>query len=205
VVFTSSVAVFGGTLPKVVQEDTAVKPQSSYGTQKAIAELLLSDYSRRGYVDGRVLRLATISVRPGRPNKAASSFASGIIREPLHGEAAVCPVPPGTRLWLASPGKAIEALIAGHDLPGDALGDSRTINMPGISVSAAEMVDALARVAGEEVAAWVRWEEDALITRIVASWPGAWNNARAEALGLSADKDVDAIIEAYMADDLGET
>ncbi len=202
VVFTSSVAVYGGDLPAEVQDDTAVRPQSSYGAQKAIGELLLTDYSRKGFVDGRVLRLPTISVRPGRPNKAASSFASGIIREPLNGEAAVCPVPPATRLWLLSPRKAIEALIAGHDLSAEQLGDSRTINLPGVSVSAADMVAALARVAGE-AAARVRWEEDAAITRIVGSWPGAWNTSRAEALGLSGDQDFDAIVRAYVEDDLG--
>lgn len=202
VVFTSSVAVYGGDLPAEVQDDTAVRPQSSYGAQKAIGELLLTDYSRKGFVDGRVLRLPTISVRPGRPNKAASSFASGIIREPLNGEAAVCPVPPATRLWLLSPRKAIEALIAGHDLSAEQLGDSRTINLPGVSVSAADMVAALARVAGD-AAARVRWEEDAAITRIVGSWPGAWNTSRAEALGLSGDQDFDAIVRAYVEDDLG--
>jgi nucleoside-diphosphate-sugar epimerase len=202
VVFTSSVAVYGGVLPDEVQDDTAVKPQSSYGAQKAIGELLLTDYSRKGFVDGRVLRLPTISVRPGRPNKAASSFASGIIREPLNGVAATCPVPPSTRLWLLSPRKAIESLIAGHELAPDRLGDSRTINLPGVSVRADEMVAALERVAGPEVAAWVRWEEDTVITRIVGSWPGAWNVSRAKMLGLSGDKDFDAIIRAYMEDDL---
>ncbi|HXP96846.1 MAG TPA: D-erythronate dehydrogenase [Telmatospirillum sp.] len=202
VLFTSSVAVFGGVLPTVVPEDWPVRPQSSYGAQKAIGELLLSDYSRKGFVDGRVTRLPTISVRPGRPNKAASSFASGIIREPLNGEAAVCPVPPGTRLWLLSPRKAIEALIAVQELSSDRLGDDRVLNLPGVSVSAAGMVAALGRVAGEEVAAWVRWEEDATITRIVGSWPGAWNTDRATALGLAGDKDFDAIVQAYVEDDL---
>ena len=117
VVFTSSVAVYGGKLPDVVQDATALNPQSSYGAQKAIGELLLNDFSRRGFVDGRVLRLPTISVRPGKPNKAASSFASGIIREPLNGEPSVCPVLPEARLWLLSPRRAIESLIAGHELP----------------------------------------------------------------------------------------
>ncbi len=115
VLFTSSVAVYGGELPEVVLDETALNPQSSYGTQKAIAELLLGDYARRGFVDGRVLRLPTISVRPGRPNAAASSFASGIIREPLNGEDAVCPVPLDTRLWLLSPRRAIDALVAGRE------------------------------------------------------------------------------------------
>src|SRR5512140_2326694 len=146
VVFTSSVAVYGGNLPDVVTDDLALRPASSYGTQKAIAELLLADYSRRGFVDGRVLRLPTVSVRPGPPNKAASSFASGIIREPLNGKATVCPVAADTRLWLLSPRKAIECLLRGHDLPSEALGGRRAINMPGLSVSVAEMVTSLDRV-----------------------------------------------------------
>lgn len=202
VVFTSSVAVYGGALPEVVRDDTALNPQSSYGAQKAIAELLLNDYARKGFVDGRVLRLPTISVRPGKPNKAASSFASGIIREPLNGEAAVCPVPPDTRLWLLSPRRAIEGLIGGHELTAASLGDSRTINLPGLSVRADAMVAALARVAGPEVAARVRWEPDATITRIVGSWPGAWDVRRAQALGLAGDEDFDGIVRAYIEDDL---
>ncbi|AWK88154.1 D-erythronate dehydrogenase [Azospirillum thermophilum] len=203
VVFTSSVAVHGGDMPAVVQDDTALNPQSSYGVQKAIGELLLSDYTRKGFVDGRILRLPTVSVRPGRPNKAASSFASGIIREPLNGEEAVCPVPPDTSLWLLSPRKAVECLIRGHELPSDALGRQRAINLPGLSVRVDEMVAALRRVAGEEVASRIRWEPDAAITRIVASWPGAWNPARAEALGLSGDSGFEAVIRAYMEDELG--
>ncbi|WP_313067444.1 D-erythronate dehydrogenase, partial [Achromobacter animicus] len=147
VIFTSSVAVYGGNLPDTVRDDTALNPQSSYGTQKAIAELLLADYTRRGFVDGRVLRLPTISVRPGRPNAAASSFASGIIREPLNGEPAVCPVGADTRLWLLSPRGAIAALIAGCELDADAMADRTPINLPGVSVTAAEMAQALREVA----------------------------------------------------------
>jgi nucleoside-diphosphate-sugar epimerase len=202
VVFTSSVAVYGGALPKVVQDATALNPQSSYGAQKAIGELLLNDYSRKGFVDGRVLRLPTISVRPGKPNKAASSFASGIIREPLNGEEAICPVSPDTRLWLLSPRKAIEALIAGHNLSAAALGNNRTINLPGVSVSVAEMVAALERVAGSEPATRIRWQSDPAVERIVGSWPGAWDTTRARALGLAADADFDSIVRAYVEDDL---
>ncbi len=201
VVFTSSVAVFGGELPATVPEGTAPNPQSSYGTQKAIGELLVNDYSRKGYVDGRVLRLPTISVRPGRPNKAASSFASGIIREPLNGVEAACPIAPGTRVWLLSPRKAIEGLILGHDLPAEALGTSRVINLPGVCVSVSEMVAALARVAGPEAAKRVRWERDPALDRIVSSWPGAWDARRAEALGFTGDADFDAIIRAYIEDE----
>ena len=202
VVFTSSVAVYGGDLPDVVTDDLALRPASSYGTQKAIAELLLADYSRRGFVDGRVLRLPTVSVRPGLPNKAASSFASGIIREPLNGEDAVCPVAPETRLWLLSPRCAIDCLIHGFDLDADALGRQRAINLPGITVTAGEMVASLRRVAGEEVASRVHWERDAAIERIVGTWPGAWNAARAETLGFKGDANFEQIVRAYIADDL---
>ncbi len=202
VVFTSSVAVYGGDLPDVVTDDLALRPASSYGTQKAIAELLLADYSRRGFVDGRVLRLPTVSVRPGLPNKAASSFASGIIREPLNGEDAICPVAPETRLWLLSPHCAIDCLIHGFDLDADALGRQRAINLPGITVTAGEMVASLRRVAGEEAASRVHWERDAAIERIVGTWPGAWNTARAETLGFKGDANFEEVVRAYIADDL---
>ena len=190
----------GGQLPAVVQDTTALNPQSSYGAQKAIGELLLNDYSRRGFVDGRVLRLPTISVRPGKPNKAASSFASGIIREPLNGEAAVCPVATDLRLWLLSPRGAIASLIAGHELAGELFGASRTVNLPGLSVSVGEMIAALEAVAGSDVTARISYAPDPAIERIVKSWPGAWDTARAEALGLTADADFASIIRAYMDD-----
>ncbi|CAB3651643.1 D-erythronate dehydrogenase [Paraburkholderia phenoliruptrix] len=201
VLFTSSVAVYGGELPEIVQNDTALNPQSSYGAQKAIAELLLNDYSRRGFVDGRVLRLPTISVRPGRPNAAASSFASGIIREPLNGEQAVCPVDGSTRLWLLSPRKAIESLIAGLELDGSALGNQRVLNLPGISVSVDEMVAALREVAGDAVAKRIVWQPDARVEKIVGSWPGRWDTARAEQLGLTGDRNFADVIRAYIADE----
>jgi D-erythronate 2-dehydrogenase len=197
-VFTSSVAVYGGPLPDVVLDTTALLPQSSYGMQKAAVELLIGDYTRRGFVDGRVLRMPTISVRPGRPNAAASSFASGIVREPLNGEDAVCPVPAETRLWLLSPATAIECLIAGHDLPSSALGANRCVNMPGLSVSVAEMVAALERQAGSAVTARIRWERDSRIERIVASWPGAWDTSRARALGFPGDDNFEVIVRQYM-------
>jgi len=202
VIFTSSVAVFGGVLPAVVQDDTALNPQSSYGTQKAIAELLLNDFSRKGFVDGRVLRLPTISVRPGKPNQAASSFASGIIREPLNGQSAICPVAPDVRLWLLSPRKVIASLIHGYALSAEVLGKSRTINLPGISVTVGEMVAALERVAGKRVATRVEWVHDPVIDRIISSWPGAWDASRAAALGFVGDVDFDDIIRAYIEDDL---
>ena len=199
IIFTSSVAVYGGTLPDVVTVATPLTPQSSYGTQKAIAELLIADYTRKGFVDGRVLRLPTISVRPGRPNAAASSFASGIIREPLNGEEAVCPVDPSTRLWLASPDTAIGCLIVGHELASESLGANRAVNVPGLSVTVREMVDALQRNAGPDVTRLIRWERDPRIERIVGTWPGAWDTSRAQSLGFPADRRFDDVIRAHMA------
>jgi nucleoside-diphosphate-sugar epimerase len=201
VVFTSSVAVYGGALPEIVRDDTALDPRSSYGMQKAVAELLLADYTRRGFVDGRVLRLPTISVRPGRPNAAASSFASGIVREPLAGETAVLPVDPATRLWLLSPRAAIEALVHGYALDPSLLGDRPIVNLPGLSVSAAQMIDALRDVAGDAAAARVVYRRDERIEHIVGSWPGRWDTTRAESLGFIGDRDFVDVIRAYLADD----
>jgi nucleoside-diphosphate-sugar epimerase len=200
VVFTSSVAVYGGKLPAVVQDDTALNPQSSYGAQKAIGELLLSDYSRRGFVDGRVLRLPTISVRPGKPNAAASSFASGIIREPLAGEAANCPVAPETSLWLLSPRGAITALVNGLELDGARFGNRRVVNLPGLSVTAKQMVEALRRVAGDTVADRVTWQREERIENIVGTWPAAWDATRAVELGFQSDASFDDVIRGYMED-----
>jgi D-erythronate 2-dehydrogenase len=198
VIFTSSVAVYGGTLPELVTDATPLTPQSSYGTQKAIAELLIADYTRKGFVDGRVLRLPTISVRPGRPNAAASSFASGIIREPLNGDEAVCPVDPSTRLWLASPETAIGCLIVGQEIASESLGANRAVNVPGLSVTVREMVDALERNAGTDVKRLIRWERDPRIERIVGTWPGAWDTTRARTLGFPADANFDEVVRAYM-------
>lgn len=200
VVFTSSVAVYGGKLPAVVQDDTALNPQSSYGAQKAIGELLLSDYSRKGFVDGRVLRLPTISVRPGKPNAAASSFASGIIREPLAGVAANCPVPPDTALWLLSPRGAIQALVNGIELDGARFGNRRVVNLPGLSVTAAQMVDALRRVAGDAVADRVTWQREERIEKIVGTWPAAWDTTRALELGFVGDASFDDVVRGYAED-----
>jgi D-erythronate 2-dehydrogenase len=199
-VFTSSIAIFGGELPGAVPETWAVRPQTSYGMQKAVTELLINDYTRRGFVDGRVLRMPTISVRPGRPNAAASSFASSIIREPLNGEEAICPVPAETRMWLLSPGAAIECLIAAHDLPGDALGTNRTLNVPGLSVTVTEMVAALERQAGPDVTARIRWQIDPRIERIISTWPAALDASRALALGFPRDDSFDTVIRRHMDD-----
>ena len=200
--FTSSVAVYGGELTGLVNDETRLTPQTSYGVQKAIGELLLSDYTRKGFVDGRVARLPTISVRPGRPNLAASSFASGIIREPLNGEPAVCPVSSELRLWLLSPRRAIDCLIDLHALASDALGANRSVNLPGISVSVGQMIDALRTVAGDAVADRIRFERNPVIERIVGTWPAAWDVTRATALGLTGDPSFEAIVRAYVEDDL---
>lgn len=198
-VFTSSVAVFGGELPTPVPETWILNPQNSYGTQKAVGELLVNDYSRKGFVDGRALRLPTITVRPGRPNKAASSFASGILREPLAGETAPCPVPRETPLWVSSPRAVIGQLVEAHDAPAAAFGTSRSLNLPGLTVTAGEMVETLARVAGPEVAGRVRWEPDEAVAAIVTRWPARLETVRAEAMGMKAEPHFEAILRAYIA------
>ena len=202
IVFTSSVAVYGGTLPEMVLDTTALNPQSSYGAQKAICELLLNDYTRKGFVDGRVLRLPTISVRPGAPNKAASSFASGIIREPLNGKPSICPASTDLRIWLLSPRYAIESLIAGHDLHSSVLGLNKSINLPGVSVTVGQMIESLRKISGDQVAARISVEPDSKVEAIVRSWPGAWDASRAKSLGLKADPNFEGIIKAYIEDDL---
>jgi nucleoside-diphosphate-sugar epimerase len=202
VLFTSSVAVYGGDLPALVTDATRLDPRSSYGVQKAIGELMLCDYTRKGFVDGRIARLPTISVRPGRPNQAASSFASGIIREPLSGEEAVCPVARQLAIWLLSPRRAIDCLIALQDLAGDALGAQRMVNLPGLSVTVAQMIDALRAVGGERVAQRIRFAPDAAIERIVGSWPGAWDTSRAQALGLRGDASFEDVVRAHVEDEL---
>ena len=204
VVFASSVAVFGGELPAMVLDTTALTPQSSYGTQKAVVELLVNDYTRKGFIDGRVLRLPTISVRPGRPNAAASSFASGIIREPLNGEPAICPVNANTRLWLLSPETVIESLMFGHDVAASVLGTHRNINVPGLSLTVGDMVAALQRVASAEVANRIEWKADPRIERIVSTWPGALDSRRARALGFPCDENFDAVIRQHIRNELAQ-
>ena len=202
VVFTSSVASFGGSLPEVVDDTTPLTPQSSYGTQKAVGDLLINDYSRKGFIDGRVVRLPTIVVRPGKPNKAASSFASGIIREPLNGIASSCPVSPETRVAILSPRRAVDAFLHAHDLSPDAWGAHRSLNVPGLSVEVQEMVAALNRVAGDRPLGPIHWEPDAEIQRIVGGWPGRFTSARAVQLGFQTNVDMDEIIRDFIADDL---
>ena len=202
VVFTSSVAVFGGALPDVVPDTQALTPQSSYGAQKAVGELLVHDYTRKGFLDGRSLRLPTVSVRPGKPNRAASSFASGILREPLAGVEATCPVPADTRMWLLSPRRTIGNLLLGHEVPAAALTQGRSVNVPGISVTVGGMLDALRRVAGDAVAARVRFTPHPAIERIVRTWPRDFDAAYGRALGMQADADFDAIVRQYIDDEL---
>ena len=202
-VFTSSLAVFGGKLPDPVPDDAPLTPQTSYGTQKAIGELLVYDMTRKGFIDGRSLRLPTVTVRPGKPNKAASSFASGIIREPLSGIDAVCPVPPQTEIWITSPRQVIDNLIVGHDVAAAKFpGDTRSVNVPGLRISVAAMVDALRRVAGDPVAARVKWRVDPAIDRIVRTWPPNFAPRLGPALGMAADTNFEDIVRAYMADDM---
>lgn len=197
-IMASSVAAYGGELPAVLDDMTALQPQNSYGTQKAMCELLINDYSRRGLVDGCVLRLPTIIVRPGRPNAAASSFASSILREPLNDEEAICPVAPSLELFVMSPAKVIEALVHGAEVPGEALAPFRAFMLPGITVSVAEMLDTLRQVAGDEALARVRHEPDPRIEAIVASWPARFETRRAQALGFAGDRNLHDIVMAFL-------
>ena len=199
-VFTSSVAVFGGELPEVLDDGTTPNPQGSYGAQKVCCEYLVTDYSRKGYIDGRSLRLPTISVRPGKPNLAVSSFASGIIREPLNGIVSVCPVAPTAKIWLLSPGKIVDALIHAYETPSSAWGVNRVVNLPGITAVVGEMVDTLRKIAGDKVADLVEWKPDPRIEALVMSWPAKFRNDRARKLGFVADQDVESIIRGYIED-----
>jgi D-erythronate 2-dehydrogenase len=202
VLFASSLAVYGGVLPPEVGDDTALTPQTSYGTQKAIGELLVNDYSRKGFVDGRALRLPTVVVRPGRPNRAASTFASSIIREPLAGQDAVCPVSPDTVMALASPRRIVEGLVHALGLPGAAFGANRALQLPGFSVAVGEMAAALRRAGGDNAHARIRWQPDPQIQRIVSGWPQGLETPRADALGFGRDSGIDEVIAAFIEDDL---
>ncbi len=202
-VFTSSIAVFGGDMPPTLADTTPLTPQTSYGAQKAIGELLLNDYSRKGFVDGRALRLPTIVVRPGKPNKAASTFASSILREPLAGQEALCPVERSARMWILSPRRAVESLLHAHALPAERWGTNRSLTLPGIDVSIGDMVDGLGRVAGKGPVARIKWQPDAHIQKIVAGWPYRFDPARAKSLGFAADRSIDEIVQAHIDDQLG--
>jgi len=204
VVFTSSIAVFGAPFPEAIGDEFLNSPLTSYGTQKAIDELLLADYSRRGFFDGIGLRLPTICVRPGKPNRAASGFFSGIIREPLAGQEAVLPVPKSVRHWFASPRAAIGFLLHAASLDTGELGARRSLTMPGVSATVGEQIEALRRVAGEAAVKRMREEPDATIMRIVEGWPRNFDAKRASALGFRADASFDDIIRIHMADELGQ-
>jgi D-erythronate 2-dehydrogenase len=199
VVFSSSVAVFGGSAETVITDDTWPTPQTSYGTQKVMCEYLLADYSRKGFLNGRAVRLMTVSVRPGRPNAAASGFLSGIIREPLAGQRAICPVDPGTEVALASPAKAIGALLCAATSSDEAWGGRTAVTMPALTVTVADMAAALTRVAGPQVSALIDWVPDPVITRMFATWPARIRADRAGRLGLTPDPDFDSVIRAYLA------
>jgi nucleoside-diphosphate-sugar epimerase len=202
VVFTSSIAVFGAPFPEAIGDQFLNAPLTSYGTQKAIGELLLCDYSRRGFFDGIGIRLPTICVRPGKPNKAASGFFSGIIREPLNGEEAVLPVPDSVRHWFASPRAAIAFLLHASRIDTGQLGARRNLSMPGISATVAEQIAALRKVAGDQAAQLIRREPDPAILRIVEGWPRNFAARRALELGFRADSSFEEIIRIHVADEL---
>ncbi len=202
VVFTSSIAVFGAPFPYAIPDDFHLTPLTSYGTQKAISELLLADYTRRGFVDGVGIRLPTICVRPGKPNKAASGFFSGIIREPLAGLEAVLPVADSVRHTHASPRSAVGFLIHAAGLTREQLGPRISLAMPGVCCTVAEQIESLARIAGPKVAARIRREPDELVVRIVSGWSERFDAKRAAALGFKAEASFDDIIRAHIEDEL---
>ena len=200
-VFASSVAAFGAA-PPMIDDDTPARPLNSYGVEKVIGEYLVGEYSRRGFVDGRCLRLPTIVIRPGAPNKAASSFASSILREPLQGRRAVCPVAEDLPIWIQSPRVVIANLIHGHDLPSDAWEDGlRVLNLPGITVTVAQMMEGLEKAGGDM--SLISWQRDEAIEAIVGSWPAGMKTTRAAKLGFAADENIDAIIGVFLEDELG--
>jgi D-erythronate 2-dehydrogenase len=204
VVFASSVAVFGASadhpLPAVVDDDTMPNPQSSYGVQKVIGEQLFADYTRKGFLRGRTVRLMTVSVRPGRPNAAASGFLSAIIREPLAGERATCPVDPQTEVALASPARAISGLLCAATSSDQAWGGRTAVNLPALTVTVADMTAALERAAGPEAGRLIDWIPDPAVAAIVTSWPARFRADRAARLGLTRDRDFDSIIRMHITE-----
>lgn len=205
VVFTSSIAVFGAPFPERIGDEFFSTPLTSYGTQKAICELLLSDYSRRGFFDGIGIRLPTICIRPGKPNLAASGFFSGILREPLNGQEAVLPVHEDVRHWFASPRAAVSFLVHAAEMSLSQLGQRRNLSMPGLSATVGEEIEALRRVAGEKAVRLIRREPDPTIMRIVEGWPRDFDTRRAQALGFRAESSFDEIVRVYVEDELGGT
>jgi len=203
VVFSSSIAVFGAPFPDAIGDEFHLTPLTSYGTQKAACELLLADYTRRGILEGVGIRLPSIVVRPGKPNKAASGFFSGIIREPLAGQEAVLPVEDSVLHWHASPRSAVGFLIHAAGLPHDKLGDRINLTMPGVCCTVGEQIAALRRIAGDKVAARIKRAPDELVSRIVAGWPRRFDTSRALALGFTVENSFDDIIRAHIEDELG--
>jgi nucleoside-diphosphate-sugar epimerase len=203
VVFTSSIAVFGAPFPEAIADDFQLTPLTSYGTQKAMCELLLADYTRRGILEGVGIRLPSIVVRPGKPNKAASGFFSGIIREPLAGQEAILPVADSVLHWHASPRSAVGFLIHAAGLTRAQLGDRINLTMPGVCCTVGEQIAALRRIAGDKVADRIRREPDELVERIVAGWPRRFEPRRAVALGFKVEATFDDIIRAHIEDELG--
>ncbi|CAN5499785.1 SDR family oxidoreductase [soil metagenome] len=201
IIFASSVGVFGGDVSKIITDETAPKPRSSYGTQKALVELLINDYSRRGFVDARSLRLPTIAVRPGKPNAATSSFISGIIREPLNGEKATYPVPPETKFWIQSPKRVIQNFIHAANIDEKTLGTDRIINLPGLTVSVQEMIKSLEQNSNPDVVKLVSYEPDDFLQRILLTWPPHFNTERADQLGFVSDGSVGEIIKSYIEEE----
>jgi nucleoside-diphosphate-sugar epimerase len=204
-VFTSSIATFGAPFPEAIPDDFQLTPLTSYGTQKAIGELLLADHTRRGFVDGIGIRLPSVVVRPGRPNKAASGFFSAIIREPLNGEDAALPVAESVLHWHASPRATVGFLIHAAGVPRESLGPRINLTMPGVCCTVGEQIAALRRVAGDRVAARIRRAPDPFVQRIVAGWPGRFEARRALALGFRAEASFDEIIRVHIADERGGT
>lgn len=202
-VFSSSIAVFGPPLPEVIGDDQPPAPATTYGTHKAMVELIVDDYTRRGTIDGLSIRLPTICVRPGAPNRAASGFFSSILREPLAGRPAVLPVPEDVRHWFASPRAAVGFLLHAATLPAEALGRHRALTMPGVSATVAMEIEALRRVAGDEAVALIRPEPDQTIARMVAGWPGRFDPRRALSLGFRAEATVDELVRVHIDDELG--
>jgi len=202
VVFTSSIAVFGAPFPEAIGDEFFTTPLTSYGTQKAIGELLLSDYSRKGFFDGVGIRLPTICVRPGKPNKAASGFFSNIIREPLAGQEAVLPVAETVRHWHASPRSAVGFLVHAATMDTTQMGWRRNVSMPGLSVTVGEQIEALRKVAGEKVVARIRREPDPAIIKIVDGWPMRLDPKRAHSLGFKAEATFEQIIRVHIEDEL---
>jgi len=202
-IFASSGAAYGGELPETVPDNLRLTPTTSYGAQKVIGELLVTDYSRKGFIDGRALRFPTIVVRPGAPNRALSSYASSIIREPLQGKEAICPVDDGVQIFILSPRMLIRNIRHAIGIPASELGFDRALTLPGIRVSAGQMIGALRQIAGDDVVARIVRRPDPQVAKVVEGWPGYIEATRARSLGFVADNSMADIITAFIQDELG--